>query len=40
MLNFLADLSSNFTLTLGYLNPALKNSAQILNSPPSPFNSY
>ena len=36
MLNFLADLSSNFTLTLGYL----KNSAQILNSPPSPFNSY
>ena len=33
-LNFLlkfSDLKSNFTLTLGYLNPALNNWGQVLN---------
>ena len=31
MLFKLSNLNSNLTLTLGYLNPALKNSAQIYN---------
>ena len=38
-LNFLlklSDLKSNFTLTLDYLNPALNNPGQVINSLTSP----